>query len=137
MKSFLMLERLGDFLEATYQKIYTGDGVEFGICVFRITHMLGRLVDAGMLTDMTRKRIEAFLTKNVEPANLEVISRKTNDVVLLDKVIHKQDSFKLVNFMTWITDELCNDPIMKKLLCGRNSYESVKSVLNDYAKKKT
>ena len=133
MNPFMMFEHLGDITEFAYKAIYTGCGTEFGNCIIRIIHILEKLVDAGMLENVTKKKIEKFLAKDMSLSNMQVISRNTNDVVLVNTEIHELDSFDLRQFITWITEELCSDPIMKKMLCGRNNYEGVKKVLNSYA----
>ena len=120
----------------TYKLIYNGGGIKFSASVSRLVHILGQLAEAGMITNMTRKKIEMLLTKDNSLSNVRVISRKTNDVVLVNSEIHEQDSFKLSEYITWITNELCNNPILKKSLCGRDSYEGVKAVLNSYENKK-
>ena len=136
MIPFMGIQCLGDAFEATYKRIYAGGGADFGALLLRVVHMLGQLADAGMITNMTRKNIEIFLTKDINLSEIEVISRNTNDIVLINADIHEQDSFDLVEFITWITDELCKDPFMKKALCGRENYEGVKKVLNSYGDKK-
>lgn len=136
MIPFMGIQCLGDAFEATYKRIYEGDGSDFGALVVRLVHMLGQLADAGMITNMTRKNMETFLTKDISLSEIEVISRNTNDIVLINADIHEQESFDLVEFITWITDELCKDPFMKKALCGRDNYEGVKKVINSYADKK-
>ena len=135
MNPFMTCERLGDTVELTYKTIYTGCGTEFGICILRLMHILEKLVDAGMIENITKKEIEKFLTRDINLSDIQVISRHTNDVVLVNTEIHELDSFDLRQFITWITGELCKDPIMKKNLCGRNNYEGVKRILNSYADK--
>lgn len=134
MHPFMTFDYLGDIVEATYKTIYTG-GTEFGSCVTRLRHVCGRLAAAGMIANTTRKKIENFLTRDMNLSKMQVISRHTNDVVLVNTEIHEQDSFDLREFIMWITKELCSDPIMKNSLCGRESYEGVKRVLNSYADK--
>lgn len=119
----------------TYKKIYTGGGEEFGVNVARLVHVLGQLADAGVITNMTRTKMETFLTKDLNLSQMEIISRNTNHIVLVNMDIHEQESFDLVEFIIWITDELCKDPLMKKALCGRDNYEGVKKVLNSLANK--
>lgn len=135
MNPFMTCERLGDTAELTYKTIYTGCGTEFGICILRLMHIFEKLVDAGMIENITKKEIEKFLTRDINLSDIQVISRHTNDVVLINTEIHELDSFDLRQFITWITGELCKDPIMKKNLCGRNNYEGVKRILNSYADK--
>ena len=135
MNPFMTCERLGDTAELTYKTIYTGCGTEFGICILRLMHIFEKLVDAGMIENITKKEIEKFLTRDINLSDIQVISRHTNDVVLVNTEIHELDSFDLRQFITWITGELCKDPIMKKNLCGRNNYEGVKRILNSYADK--
>lgn len=135
MMPFMGFQCLGDAFEATYKRIYAGGGADFGSQVVRIVHMLGQLADAGMITNMTRKNMETFLTKDISLSKMEIISRNTNNVVLINMDIHEQETFDLVEYITWITDELCKDPFMKKALCGRDNYEGVKKVLNSYADK--
>lgn len=135
MNPFMTCERLGDTAELTYKTIYTGCGTEFGICILRLMHIFEKLVDAGMIENITKKKIEKFLTRDISLSDVQVISRHTNDVVLVNTEIHELDSFDLRQFITWITGELCKDPIMKKNLCGRNNYEGVKRILNSYADK--
>ena len=133
MMPFMSFQCLGDAFESTYKRIYTGGGAEFGANVVCLVHMLGQLADAGMITNMTRKNMETFLTKDLSLSKMEIISRNTNDVVLINTDIHEQEFFDLVEYITWITDELCKDPLMKKALCGRDNYEGVKKILNSYA----
>lgn len=135
MNPFMTFERLGDIVELTYKTIYTGCGTEFGSCIHRLMYILEKLVDVGMIENITKRKIEKFLTRDISLANVQVISRHTNDVVLVNTEIHELDSFDLRQFITWITGELCKDPIMKKNLCGRNNYEGVKRILNRYADK--
>lgn len=135
MNPFMTFERLGDIVELTYKTIYTGCGTEFGSCILRLMYILEKLVDVGMIENITKRKIEKFLTRDISLANVQVISRHTNDVVLVNTEIHELDSFDLRQFITWITGELCKDPIMKKNLCGRNNYEGVKRILNRYADK--
>lgn len=132
MMPFMLFDRLGDVLEKMYNIIYLGGGVEFGECVNRLVNLLEQLVNAGMITNSTRKRIENFLTKDINLSSIKVISKNTSSVVLVDEEIHEQDTFELGEYIKWITDALCKDPIMKKRLCGRVDYEGVKSVLNSY-----
>lgn len=136
MDPFMTVERLGDIVEMTYKTIYTGCGTEFGICILRLVHIVEKLVDAGMIENITKKKIEKILTSDVSLSDMQVISRYTNDVVLVNTEIHELDSFDLRQFITWVTGELCKDPIMKKNLCGRDSYEGVKRILNSYADKR-
>jgi hypothetical protein len=133
MMPFMSFDRLGDGLETLYKTIYSGGGLEFGSCINRLVHFLGQLADAGMITNTTKKRIESFFSKEITLSSVKVISRNTSSVVLVNEKIHEQDSFELGDFITYITDELCKDPLMKKKLCGRDNYEGVKSVLNSYA----
>lgn len=135
MNPFTTFERLGDIAEITYRTIYTGGEIEFEKCVLRFIHIFENLADAGMIENITKKKIEEFLTRDVSLSDMQVISRYTNDVVLVNTKIHELDAFDLRQFITWITEELCKDPIMKKRLCGRNNYEGVKRILNSYADK--
>lgn len=135
MNPFTTFERLGDIAEITYKTIYTGGGIEFEKCVLRFIRIFENLADAGMIENITKKKIEEFLTRDVSLSNMQVISRHTNEVVLVNTEIHELDSFDLRQFIAWITGELCKDPIMKKRLCGRNNYEGVKIILNSYADK--
>lgn len=135
MNPFMAFGCLGDIVESTYKTIYTGCGTEFGICIHRLVHILEKLADAGMIENVTKKRIEKFLTRDMSLSNMQVISRYTNDVVLVNTEIHELDSFELRQFIAWMTRELCKDSIMKKMLCGRNNYEGVKKILNSYADK--
>lgn len=135
MNPFMTFERLGDVAELTYETIYTGCGNEFGICVLRLIHIFEKLVDAGMITNMTKKKIEKFLTRDMSLSNMQIISKHTNDVVLVNTEIHELDSFDLRQFITWITEQLCRDPIMKKKLGGRNTYEGVKRIINSCVNK--
>ena len=135
MNPFTTFERLGDIAEITYKTIYTGGGIEFEKCVLRFIRIFEDLADAGMIENITKKKIEEFLTRDVSLSNMQVISRHTNEVVLVNTEIHELDSFDLRQFIAWITGELCKDPIMKKRLCGRNNYEGVKIILNSYADK--
>lgn len=128
---FMMSDHLGDGLETLYKSIYLGDN-EFGVCIARLVHLLGKLADAGMIANITRRRIENFFSNDMTLSDVKVISRNTSSVVLVNKKIHEQDSFELSEFITWITDEIIKDPIMKKKLCGRDNYEGVKTVLNSY-----
>lgn len=132
MNPFMPFDHLGDVAESAYKKIYTGDGAAFGSCVERILYVLDRLVNADMITNTTRKRIKTFLAREIRLSNIQVISSHTNHVVLLNTETHEQDSFDLRKYITWITEALCKDPIMKRNLHGRENYEGVKSVLNDY-----
>ena len=125
---------LGDVFEWTYKRMYMGE-VDFESVVGRIVHMLGLLADVGMITNTTKKNMEAFLTKDIDISEMRIISRNTNNVVLINTDIHEQESFNLSEYIIWITDELCKDPIIKKSLCKRNNYESVKRYLNSYADK--
>lgn len=109
-----------------------GDGAAFGSCVERILYVLDRLVNADMITNTTRKRIKTFLAREMSLSDIQVISSHTNHVVLLNTETHEQDSFDLGEYITWITEALCKDSIMKRNLHGRENYEGVKSVLNDY-----
>jgi len=132
MNPFMPFDYLGDVAESAYKKIYTGDGAAFGSCVERILYVLDRLVNADMITNTTRKRIKTFLAREIRLSDIQVISSHTNHVVLLNTETHEQDSFDLREYITWITEALCKDPIMKRNLHGRENYEGVKSVLNDY-----
>ena len=58
MNPFMAFECLGDIVESTYKTIYTGCGTEFGICIHRLVHILEKLADAGMIENVTKKRIE-------------------------------------------------------------------------------
>ena len=131
MMPFMSSKFMGDAFELEYKKIYLGGG-DYGIIALRLVHMLGLLADANMITNMTRKSMEAFLTKDINLSDMEIISRHSNNVVLINKDIHEQESFNLIEYITWITEQLCKDPIMKKALCGRENYEGVKRVLNSY-----
>ena len=73
--------------------------------------------------------MEIFLTKDISLSKIEIISRNTNNIVLVNTDIHETESFDLVEYITWITDALCKDPLMKKSLCGRENYEGVKKSL--------
>ena len=132
MNPFMPFDHLGDVAESAYKKIYTGDGAAFGSCVERILYVLDRLVNADMITNTTRKRIKTFLAREIRLSDIQVISSHTNHVVLLNTETHEQDSFDLREYITWITEAVCKDPIMKRNLHGRENYEGVKSVLNDY-----
>lgn len=132
MNPFMPFDRLGDVAESAYKKIYTGDGAAFGSCVERILYVLDRLVNADMITNTTRKRIKTFLAREMSLPDIQVISSHTNHVVLLNTETHEQDSFDLREYITWITEALCKDSIMKRNLHGRENYEGVKRVLNDY-----
>lgn len=134
MMPFMGFECLGDVFEANYKRIYSG-GVDLGPLVAHLVQMLGQLADAGMITNMTKKYMEIFLTKDISLSKIEIISRNTNNIVLVNTDIHETESFDLVEYITWITDALCKDPLMKKSLCGRENYEGVKKVLNSYADK--
>ena len=90
MHPFMTFDYLGDIVEATYKTIYTG-GTEFGSCVTRLRHVCGRLAAAGMIANTTRKKIENFLTRDMNLSKMQVISRHTNDVVLVNPEIHEQD----------------------------------------------
>lgn len=132
MNPFMPFDRLGDVAESAYKKIYMGDGAAFGSCVERILYVLDQLVNADMITNTTRKRIKTFLAREMSLSDIQVISSHTNHVVLLNTETHEQDSFDLREYITWITEALCKDPIMKRNLHGRENYEGVKRVLNDY-----
>lgn len=132
MMSLMFSDRLGDGLELLYKSIYSGGGIEFGVCIAQLMHMLGKLADAGMITNITRKRVENFFSNDMTISDMKVISRDTSSIVIVNKRIHQQDAFELSEFITWITDELIKDPIMKKTLCGRDNYEGLKTVLNSY-----
>ena len=70
-------------LRSTYKTIYTG-GTEFDSCVTRLRYVFGRLAAAGMIANTTRKKIENFLTRDMNLSKMQVISRHTNDVVLVN-----------------------------------------------------
>lgn len=131
MYKLMTSERFGDTLEEMYEAFYRGNA-KFGMWQLRFSQILGKLVDAGMLTNFTKKRMEVFLKLDDYMSCFEVISRETDEVVMIDTRSHKQDSFSLQDYISWITGELCNDPIMKKLLCEKNNYEGVKEALNTY-----
>ncbi|MGN0317728.1 MAG: hypothetical protein ACI4E1_07290 [Lachnospira sp.] len=135
MMPFMETQCLGDAFEAAYKRIYAGGGADFGAILLHIVHMLDQLADAGLITNMTRKNIETFLIKDINLSEIKVISRNTNDIVLINTDIHEQDHFDLVEFISWITEKLCNDPIMKKTLCGRETYEGVKKAIDSYEEK--
>ena len=64
MHPFMTFDYLGNIVEATYKTIYTG-GTEFDSCVTRLRYVFGRLAAAGMIANTTRKKIENFLTRDM------------------------------------------------------------------------
>ena len=129
-----MNEHLGDRIEDAYRTIYAGGGADFGLSVVELIAAFEKMVDLGLIANVTAKRIEIFLSGNMCLPNIQVISRCTNDVVLLDTETHEKDTFDLRELIIWITENLC-DYIMRKNLCGRNTYEGIKNVLESYAYK--
>jgi len=126
----------GDFLEMSYKKIHAGGGAIYGELILRLVGTLSKLAGAGMIAYSTWKKIKEFFLKDVEPSEMKVISRNSVNVVMVNTETYEQESFNLVDHIKWVTDELCNDLIMKKLLCGRNNFEGIKQILNSYSKEK-
>lgn len=129
-----MNEHLGDRIEDAYRTIYAGGGADFGLSVVELIAAFEKMVDLGLIANVTAKRIEIFLSGNMCLPNIQVISSCTNNVVLLDTETHEKDTFDLRELIIWITENLC-DHIMRKNLCGRNTYEGIKNVLESYVDK--
>lgn len=86
------------------------------------------MVDLGLIANVTAKRIEIFLSGNMCLPNIQVISRCTNDVVLLDTETHEKDTFDLRELIIWITENLC-DHIMRKNCVAEIHMKELKTFL--------
>lgn len=127
---------LGDEIEKIYKKLYKGGGISFGSNIDKLVDILSTSSKAGIITNITRKKIENFLTKAINHCGAEVVSNNTHNIEIKYSFMGDKYTFNLEDFIMWITEELCRDRLMKKALCSRENYEGVKMVLNDFCKKK-
>ena len=126
----MLTEGLGDKIEALYRSVYEGRSNRFSLFLCDLMSILEEATEDGKITYNTRDKIEIFLMEDIDIFNMEIISKDTGDICVLNKITHEKDTFKLNELITFVTNILCDDYILNKLIGENCSYMGVKKILN-------
>ena len=133
--NFSRRDHLGDEMRDIYKKIYTGGDVMVGMHIFRLVDIFYILSKAGMLTNITRRKLKAFLIKAINLNGLFVESRNTFDVEAIDLFTKEKDRFNLKDLIILILEELYNDPFVKNRVYSREKFNEIIELFNDCTEK--
>ena len=133
--NFSRRDHLGDEMRDIYKKIYTGGDVMVGTHISRLVDIFYILSKAGMLTNITRRKLKAFLIKAINLNGLCVESRNTFDVKAIDLFTKEKDRFNLKDLIILILEELYNDPFVKNRVYSREKFNEIIELFNDCTEK--
>lgn len=119
-KSHTGSTRYGDAFSGTFAFIYSGVHGNYSDCIKRVILMLTQFVDTGLISMRTKNRIEKLLTDGIELENLDIKSRNSSHIILVNRETNEEDTFELEELIDWIYEQIYNDPIMRKLLNDEN-----------------